>query len=102
MPGLWRFREGKDKYLVLRRDGTRPEWPSFVLGGKDVAAPEALRAYAQAATEHNFDPDYVEDIYRLADEFDAYREAHGLGDPDGPRHRQDDPVTIAMMPKGGR
>lgn len=30
------------KFLVLRRDGTIPDWPWFVLGGEDPMAPGAL------------------------------------------------------------
>jgi hypothetical protein len=43
---------------------------------------------------------YVNSVYRLADEFEAYRKAHGDGDPERGRHRKDDPATIAEMRKG--
>ncbi len=39
-------------------------------------------------------------LRRLADHYDAYRTAHGDGDPGMGRHRKDDPATIAEMRKG--
>jgi len=99
MSGLWRNsaenREGK--YLVKRRDGTVPEWPWFVFGAKDPAAPAGLRAYAAKAEELGMDSAYVADVRRLAGEFEAYRNAYGWGDPDAPKHRPDDPATVAEM-----
>lgn len=57
------------KYNVTRRsDGTKPDWPWFVLGAKDPAAPAALRVYAT-------------ECVRLADEFEAYLKEHGEGNP---------------------
>jgi hypothetical protein len=99
MPGLWRNQDGtrEGKYLVLRRDGTVPEWPAFVLGARDPAAPGALRAYASACRVIGMDIAYVEDIARLADEFEEYRRALGPGDAAAPKHRTDDPVVIALM-----
>lgn len=85
------------KYLVTRRDGTVPPWAWFVLGSRDPAAPPALRAYAEAAKLFGKDPQYVADVLRLADEFDADRIAHGEGDPDAPPHRKDDPATVEKM-----
>lgn len=99
MAGLWRnaeeTREGK--YLVLRRDGTVPEWPYFVIGAADKAAPDALRAYADAAEFAGMDPEYVADLRQLAYEFVVWRLEHGPGDPDAPRHRTDAPDIIAKM-----
>lgn len=99
MAGLWRnqaeTREGK--YLVKRRDGSVPEWPHFVIGGADPAAPDALRAYADAAERLGMDPVYVADVRDLATRFERYRRAIGAGDPDAPRHRKDDPATVAEM-----
>jgi hypothetical protein len=99
--GLWRYNgfEG-GKYLIKRRDGTVPEWPSMVLGARDPAAPFALRAYAEKAQQLGYDRAFIDDMYRLADEFDDYREEHGSGDPEGVPHRKDDPATIAEMRKG--
>jgi hypothetical protein len=88
------------KYLVQRRDGTVPDWPYFVMAAADVAAPAALRAYADAAEQYNMDPEYVADIRELAAEFAAWRLANGAGDPDAPRHRTDDPAVIERMRAG--
>lgn len=100
--GLWRNNPETPggKYLVKRRDGTIPDWPSFVLGAKDPAAAIALRAYAIAARKIGLNPQYVTDILKLANDFEAYRMANGDGDPDRGRHREDDPATIAEMRKG--
>jgi hypothetical protein len=99
--GLWRKNGvAGGKYLVTRRDGTVPEWPSFVLGAKDPAAEEALRAYAREAERRRFDPRFVADVKVLADEFMNYREERGEGDPDGAPHRKDDPATVSRMLAG--
>jgi len=47
------------KYLVKRRDGSVPPWPSFVLGGSDPHAAVALRAYADSIAQ---DPDCYPDF----------------------------------------
>jgi len=97
--GLWRKQDGtrEGKYLVLRRDGTVPEWPNFVIGAGDPAAPAALLAYAGAASKAGMDPDYVLDVLQLAEEFEDWRATHSQGDPDAPPHRKDDPATVAKM-----
>lgn len=102
MAGLWKndpkIKGGK--YLVTRRDGTNPAWPHFVLGARDPAAPAALRAYADAAEKsptYTFDPKYIAEIRAMADEFEDYLKTHGEGDPSAPRHRVDDPATVAKM-----
>jgi hypothetical protein len=89
------------KYLVKRRDGSVVEWPSFVLGGRDPHAAVALRAYADSiATDPDCHPDFPARLRRLADEFDAYRDQHGAGDPTRGLHRKDDPSTVAEMELG--
>jgi hypothetical protein len=100
--GLWRRNSEtpEGKYLVKRRDGTVPEWPSFVLGAKDPAAPIALRAYAEAGLVLGWNSQYIDDLFALAHEFENYRITHGEGDPDRGRHRKDDPATIAEMRSG--
>jgi hypothetical protein len=102
MTGLWRYgdKAPEGKYLVTRRDGSVPEWPSMVFGAKDPAAPAALRAYANAAEELGYDPVFVADVRRMAEEFENYCAVHGVGDPDAPPHRKDDPATIAKMRLG--
>ncbi len=89
------------KYLVKRRDGTVPEWPSFVLGARDPHAAAALRAYADSIEKDpDVHPDFPHRLRRLANEFDRYRAEHGDGDPCRGIHRTDDPATIAEMRKG--
>ena len=99
MAGLWRHNPATPggKFLVTRRDGTVPEWPYFVLGARDPAAPAALSAYADEAEALGMDPDYVSDLRDLADDFDAYRAEHGEGDPDAAPHRIDDPDITTVM-----
>lgn len=87
------------KYLVLRRDGTVPEKAWFVLLEGDPAVPACLRAYAAKAEELKMDPEYVEDIRAMADEWE-FNQKNGLvpmGDPDAPRHRVDDPEIVTKM-----
>jgi hypothetical protein len=102
MHGLWRDdpKTPEGKYLVKRRDGTIPEWPSFTLGARDPCAPAALRAYAAEAQRWGIDNEYADSVRRLADEFERYRHDHGAGDPDRGPHRKDDPETIKEMRKG--
>ena len=90
------------KYLVLRRDGTVPEWPSFVLGARDPHAPAALRAYADSIEKDaDCHPAYAARLRRLADEFEEYRRVHGNGDPTRGLHRKDNPLVLLLMQKGG-
>ena len=102
MSGLWRNDPATKggKYLVQRRDGTVPEWPYFVLGARDPAAPVALRAYAEEAKRLGFDHQYVGDVYDLADEFESYCLEHGKGDPTGAPHRKDDSAVVTKMKAG--
>lgn len=102
MAGLWKNNPATagGKYLVTRRDGSNPDWPHFVLGARDPAAPAALRAYADTAercTTYVFDPQYIADIRRMAAEFEEYAKTCGEGDPSAPRHRIDDPETVDKM-----
>lgn len=90
------FFEGK--FLVVRRDGSVPHWPHFVLGARDVHAPVALRAYAEAVRQSGFlDPEYADSVQELAGDFERYRDKHGDGDPDAPPHRKDNPNVISAM-----
>lgn len=93
------FSEGK--FLVVRRDGSVPKWPHFVLGARDPWAPTALRAYALAAKDSGADVEYADSILELADDFDAYRREHGEGDPDAGPHRTDDGIVIFAMRNPG-
>lgn len=99
------------KYLVKRRDGTVPAWPSFVLGAADPIAEVALRAYAGEVSRLLYHDaaqaealglswPFYEALMRRADQFKAWRMQHGQGDPGMGPHRVDDPATIAEMRKG--
>lgn len=104
MAGLWRNNPDTKggKYLVIRRDGTIPEWAYFVIGERDPAAPAGLRGYADMAEKLGKDPQYVADIRAMADEWEQNLK-DGVtteGDPDAPRHRTDDPKTAAAMCTG--
>ena len=102
MTGLWRNNKEtpEGKYLVKRRDGTIPEWPSIVLGARDPNAPAALIAYAAEAIKNDMDLDFVQDIIHLAMDFKEYRKEHGTGDPDSGPNVTDDPDIIKEMSKG--
>ncbi|MGM4891218.1 hypothetical protein [Tardiphaga sp. 839_C3_N1_4] len=89
------FSEGK--FLVVRRDGSIPHWPHFVLGARDPATPDALRAYADICQRLGYEPEYVASLRELADDFNSYRLLHGEGDPEAPPHRVDDPNVIDAM-----
>lgn len=89
------FFEGK--FLVVRRDGSVPHWPHFVIGARDPAAPAALLAYANQAAAWGYDPEFVQSVRDLAGDFEKYRANQGDGDPDAPPHRVDDPQVIAAM-----
>lgn len=104
LSGLWRNNADtpEGKYLVKRRDGSMVEWPNFVIGAKDPAAPWALRAYAFVAYFfYAMNGPFCLDIWRLAGSFRRYRKTNGDGDPDRGKHRTDDPTTIAEMRGGG-
>ena len=102
LSGLWHYGTDKPegKYLLMRRDGSVVEWPFFSIGARDPAASAALRAYADKAEELGFFPQYVADVRRLADEFDAYLVEHGPGDPDRGAHRPDNSEIVEMMRRG--
>ncbi len=85
------------KFLVVRRDGSVPHWPHFVLGARDPAAPYAIRSYAAECHRLGLDKEYVESLYALARDFEDYRFIHGDGDADAPPHRFDDGNVILAM-----
>jgi hypothetical protein len=88
----------KDKFLVIRRDGTVPAWPWLVLGGRDPWAIEAARAYADAAERGGGDPDYIAHIRSMVTEMEEFPKD---GDHEfGP----DDPAIIQVMrdARGGK
>jgi hypothetical protein len=83
----------KKKYLVVRRDGTMPQWPSFVLGAQDPASSAALRAYVHAHMEQGKQDDeklaYLQGILDEADAWDRYREEHGARQPEEVDRREE-------------
>ena len=83
------------KYLVVRRDGTIPHWPHFVLGADDPNCPAALRGYADAAEKNGEDEEYVASIRELASEWE--QRPPGKADPSAPPHRKDNPAIIRLM-----
>lgn len=85
------------KFLVVRRDGSVPHWPHFVLGARDEAAPRALLTYADVAEQLGYDKEYCNSIRELADDFMNYRAEHGAGDPPAAPHRKDDKFVIMAM-----
>lgn len=99
MAGLHRDMPGYEdgKYLVLRRDGTVPHWPWFVLGARDKAVPMTLRFYAIMAFLFRMDWKYVKGVWRMAGEFKRIRKTLGTGDPDGRPHREDNYLVVALL-----
>jgi hypothetical protein len=93
------FSEGK--YLVVRRDGSVPHWPHFVLGARDPASAATLMSYSEHCKVLGFDSEFVASVRELALDFTNYRIEHGDGDPDAPPHRKDDPLVLDAM-RGGR
>jgi hypothetical protein len=67
------------KYIVVRADGTLPEWPYFVLGAKDPAASSTLRAYASTALGINGDEVYHANVKELSQRFGAWSAADERG-----------------------
>lgn len=89
------YSEGK--FLVVRRDGTVPAWPHFVMGARDAAVPAALRAYADEGDRLGYDPEFTASVRELAGDFERYRAAEGDGDADAAPHRKDDPQVLQAM-----
>lgn len=100
---IWQKTDGdhkEGKYLVVRRDGTVPWWPSFVMGGHDPASAAGLRAYAVEAARLGYEREYVASIHDLADDFVRLAEAvkgQAKVDPEAPPHRTDNPAVVSMM-----
>lgn len=110
MAGLFRndptTRSGKFPVL-LRRDGTVPEWEWFVLGSRDPAAITAIRHYADEAKSRGWDPQYATDLYALAERWLGLQSGERLdriagicrlkeADPDAGPHRTDDPAMLTF------
>jgi hypothetical protein len=105
MGGLWRNEEGKrgGKYLVVRRNGSIPEWPWFVLGARDPSAPAALIAYAKDCDLRGVSAQYVTDVMALAEQFERYAAEHGYGDPTSPPEEKDkdNPAIVSALATAG-
>lgn len=91
-----------NKYLVLRRDNSVPEWPYLVLGAADPSAAAAIRALSSDARNRGKDPEYCDDLLRLADNFEAWLSTNPEGDPDAPPHRKDDPLVVSRFKRGSQ
>jgi hypothetical protein len=95
---IWRSWGDKlGKFLVVRRDGSVPKWPPFVLGARDPAAPYALRAYAAKCRALKWDEEYIASVLEEANAFEAYAAKEGAGDPPASPHRTDDPAVLEAM-----
>lgn len=94
MAKLW------NKFLVTRRDGSHPDWPYIVLGGRDPYAPTALRAYADAVEISGGDQEFADSVRELAASFEIFAEMRGFGDPESGPHRKDDPETCRKIDQG--
>lgn len=96
---VWQKTEelSEGKYLVVRRDGTVPWWPSFIMGGHDPAAAAGLRGYADKAEALGYEAEYVASVRSLADDYETLAAVGHPADPEAPPHRVDNPVIIAMM-----
>jgi hypothetical protein len=89
------------KYLVMRRDGTIPNWPHFVLAASDPHMPAALRAYADSIEQDpDCHPDLPKRIRQFADECEQWRKENRTGDPTRGLHRKDNPLVILLMQQG--
>jgi hypothetical protein len=96
MSGLWRndSETPEGKYpIVLRRDGSVVTKPYFVLLDCDPGFVAALIAYANEHESIGSDPNFVTQIREWA--YEVERNPPPQGDPDAPRHREDDPIVIA-------
>ena len=61
------------KYVVVKRDGSIPPWPQFVLGAADPAAPAALRTYATMAKALGVEKSYTDLVMEHAQKFNNWR-----------------------------
>lgn len=69
------------KYLVLRRDGTLPPWPYFVLGAADPAAWDTFAFYVERCRELGYSQQYLDELSAIRLNFVK---------PNGPERRPDD------------
>lgn len=84
------------KYLVVRRDGSVPQWGHFVLSYTDPATPHALMAYAAACELMEMDPEYIASIRETAQELSELPR-DPKSDPDAGPHRKDNAAVVRIM-----
>lgn len=100
MSKIWEKTEGGlPKYLVVRRDGTVPAWPWFVLGARDPAAPRALIAYAAEVERLGMDPEYAKSVCELAEDFSKYCASKNVvyGNPSAGPDRRESPQVVQAL-----
>lgn len=73
------------KYLVLRRDGSLPPSPVFVLGANDEAARDALAFYLQRCRDLGYAPPYLAFLEGTVEEFRTPPTARRPDDETEPR-----------------
>lgn len=99
MAGFWihdpATPEGKFP-VVLRRDGSRVDWPYFIINVHDPGFPDAMRAYALVHEAQGADWKYVGDCrtWAHAAETGAFGPPKRPSDPDAPRHRKDSEMFL--------
>lgn len=76
------------KYLVLRRDGSLPPSPVFVLGANDEAARDALAFYLRRCRELDYAPAYLAFLEGTVAEFQT---------PPGTPRRPDDQSELRPL-----
>ena len=91
------------KFVVLRADGSRPQWPPFVLNLNDEGAYIALNAYVtHYTTLKDADPEYISFLYGQLAEAEEYMEGRGWSRPDKPSERDEvrrpvNPVVAVLL-----
>lgn len=73
-----------EKYLVIRKDGSIPRWPYFVLSANDPASQAALEAYIAEARKLEYGSRYLRELESIADIFATF---DAEGKPDEPDQR---------------
>ena len=82
------------KFAVLRPDGSRPDWPFFVLNLNDEGAYIALTAYTNHYVKlGDADPAFIAFLYEVLADAEEYAEAQGWHRPDQPSGRDEVPVV---------
>ncbi len=85
------------KFLVLRRDGTIPEWPWFVMGAEDPLAAGALYHYAGLCEEAGYSKEYVDMVMRAVDAMQSWAATKAMQRPDQAPPRKEDPSVLIKL-----